>query len=184
MIGILPKALEVGGEYFKINSDFRVIINLFDMFSASELTDLEKAYICVNSLFEDEIPDRLFEEAVKKAYWFCDGGDMPKSEPAKVKMLDWKHDESIIFPAVNKAAGCEVRAVPYMHWWTFLGYLGEIDEGLFSTVMNIRQKRVEGKKLDKWERDFLRKHKKMIILYTDEERQAIEETEAFLRTIT
>lgn len=183
MIGILPKALEVGGEYFKINSDFRVILNIFEMFDVKELSDLEKAYICVNSLFEDEIPDKLFEEAVKKAYWFCDGGDIPKSKPLKVKTIDWKHDEGIIFPAVNKAAGCEVRALPYMHWWTFLGYLGEVGEGLFSAVMNIRIKRAEGKKLEKWELDFLRKHKEMIILYTEEERQAIEETEEFLKTI-
>lgn len=184
MIGILPKSLEIGGRQYGINSDFRIILNLFEVLQLNELTDLEKAYITVNVIYTNEIPDKDFEEAVKKAYWFCDGGDMPKSEPAKVKTLDWKHDESIIFPAVNKAAGCEVRAVPYMHWWTFLGFLGEVGEGLFSTVMNIRQKRAEGKKLDKWERDFLRKHKEMIILYTDEERQAIEETEAFLKTIT
>lgn len=184
MIGVLPKSLEVGGEYYKINSDFRVVLNLFEVFNRSELNDLEKAYICINSLYVDEIPDELFEEAVKKAFWFCDGGDMPKSEPAKVKMLDWEHDESIIFPAVNKAAGCEVRAVPYMHWWTFLGYFGEIDEGLFSTVMNIRHKRANGKKLDKWEREFLRKHKELIVLYSDEEKKAIDETEEFLKMIT
>ena len=55
-------------------------------------------------------------------------------------------DEAIIFPANNKAAGCEVRAVLYLHWWTFLGYFGEIVEGLFSTIMSIRHKRAEGKK--------------------------------------
>lgn len=184
MIGILPKSLEVGGEYREIYSDYRVVLNLFDVFNNTQLSELEKAYICVNCLYADEIPDELFEEAVKKAFWFCDGGDMPKSEPSKVKMLDWEHDQNIIFPAVNKAAGCEVRAIPYMHWWTFLGYFGEINEGLFSTVMNIRHKRASGKKLEKWEREFLRKHKELIILYTDEERRAIDETEEFLKTIT
>lgn len=184
MIGILPKSLEVGGQYYKINSDYRVILNLFEVLQSGELSDLEKAYITVKSVYIDVIPDKLFFDAVKKAYWFCDGGDVPKSEPAKVKLIDYKHDEGIIFPAVNKAAGCEIRAVPYLHWWTFLGYFGEIGEGLFSTVLNIRHKRAEGKKLEKWERDFLRKHKEMIIIHTDEERKAIEETEEFLKTIT
>ena len=72
---------------------------------------------------------------------------MPKTEPEKIKTIDWKHDEMIIFPAVNKCAGFEVRSCPYMHWWTFLGIFGEIGEGLFSTVMNIRQKNAKGKNL-------------------------------------
>ena len=55
---------------------------------------------------------------------------------------------------------------------------------MFSTVMNIRQKRAQGKKLEKWEHEFLRKHKELVILRTDEEQKAIEETEEFLRTIT
>ncbi|MBQ3692620.1 MAG: hypothetical protein II931_04795, partial [Clostridia bacterium] len=132
----------------------------------------------------ESIPQRDLQEAVNKAFWFVGGGDIPKSEPSKVKLIDWKHDESIIFPAVNKAVCFEVRAVPYMHWWTFIGCFGEIGEGLFSTVMNIRHKSAEGKKLEKWEREFLRKHKELVVIRTDEERQAIDETEEFLKTIT
>lgn len=184
MIGLLPTSLELNGQFYAIRSDYRVVLSIFQAFNDETLSNLEKAFVCVKCLFVDEIPVQLFEEAVKKAFWFCDGGDMPKSESSRVKTFDWKHDECILFPAVNKVAGCEVRAVPYMHWWTFLGYFGEIDEGLFSTVMNIRYKRADGKKLDKWEREFLRKHKDLVILYTDEERQAIDETEDFLKTIT
>ena len=184
MIGILPKSLDVGGKRYGINSDFRIVLNLFEVLQLDELTDLEKAYITVNVLYTEEIPDKDFEEAVKKAYWFCDGGDMPKSQPSKVKTLDWKHDESVIFPAINKAAGCEVRTLPYLHWWSFLGYFGEIGEGLFSTVMNIRLKRAEGKKLEKYEKDFLRKHKELVVLHSEEERKAIDETEEFLKTLT
>ena len=183
MIGQLPCLLKINGKNYPINSDFRVVLNLFAAFNDDKLTELEKAFVCVNCLFLDEITDDIFTEAVQKAYWFIDGGDMPKSEPSKIKLLDWEHDQSIIFPAINKAAGTEVRTIQYMHWWTFLGYFGEIGEGLFSTVINIRYKRANSKKLDKWEHEFLLKHKEMIIFYTDEERQAIEETEEFLKTI-
>ena len=173
MIGILPKSLDVGGQYCKINSDYRVILNLFEVLQSSELTDLEKAYISVKSIYVDEIPDRLFTEAVKKAYWFCDGGDMPKSEPAKVRLIDYKHDEGIIFPAINKAAGCEVRAVPYMHWWTFIGLVMEIRESVVSTVLNLRQKKNRGKKLEKHEKEFWDENKGICVLkarLTDEEK--------------
>ncbi len=186
MLGILPKSLEIDGTNYEINSDFRAVLGIFQAFNDDELDDDLKAYVCINKLFlhPKSIPPRALQEAVNKAFWFCNGGDMPKSEPSRIKTFDWEHDEAIIFPAVNKAAGCEVRALPYMHWWTFLGYFGELGEGLFSTVMNIRHKRAEGKKLDKWEREFLRKHKELILLHTSEERKAIDETEEFLKTIT
>ena len=79
-------------------------------------------------------------------------------------MLDWQQDESIIFPAVNKVAGYETRAVDYLHWWSFLGMFNEIGEGLFATVVGIRLKRSKGKKLEKWEREFYNEHKSMICL--------------------
>lgn len=183
MIGGLPTALEAGGRNIPINSDFRVVLRIFEALSDEELSNIEKAYVTVKLLYADEITRQNFEEAVKKAYWFCDGGDMPKTEPEKIKTLDWKHDEMIIFPAVNKCAGFEVRSCPYMHWWTFLGIFGEIGEGLFSTVMNIRQKNAKGKKLEKWEREFLTRNKDLVILRSAEEQAAIDETEEFLRTI-
>lgn len=186
MIGILPYSLNINGREYVINADYRIVLLIVEAFNDNTLTEHEKAYVCLKRLFKspESIPPGDLQEAVEKAFWFVGGGDIPKSEPSKIKTIDWKHDESIIFPAVNKIAGTEVRALPFLHWWTFLGYFGEIGEGLCSTVMNIRRKRADGKKLDKWECEFLRKNKGLVILYTDEERQAIDETEEFLRTIT
>ena len=75
MIGVLPKSLDVGGKRYGINSDFRIVLNLFEVLQLDELSNLEKAYITVKCIYTEEIPDKDFEEAVKKAYWFCDGGD-------------------------------------------------------------------------------------------------------------
>ena len=91
--------------------------------------------------------------------------------------MDWEQDESIIFSAINKVAGCETREKEYIHWWTFLGYFSEIGEGLFSTVINIRQKKNKGKKLEKYEQEFYRSNKQLIDLkekYTAEEQAEID----------
>ncbi len=183
MIGCLPTSLEISGKSIRINSDFRTVLRIFEAFEDSNLTNEEKAYVCIKLLYAEEIPLSSLEEAIKKAYWFCDGGDIPKSEPDKIKTLDWKHDESLIFPAINKAAGYEVRNCEYMHWWTFLGLFGEIGDGLFSTVISLRRKKASGKKLEKWEHEFLEKNKELVILRTAEEQEAINETEEFLRTL-
>lgn len=186
MIGKLPTALPVGGKEVPINSDFRVMLEIYEAFCDGGLSEAEKAYVCVRLMFREDIPLRHFEEAVRQAYWFYDGGDMPKSKPSRVRTIDWKQDESILFPAISKAAGVvDVRTLPYMHWWTFLGAFGEIGEGLFTTVMNIRQKKARGKKLEKWEKEFYSRNKDMIELgrLTEEERQAKQETEDFLSTL-
>ncbi len=160
MIGSLPTSLEVDGKQYEINSDFRVALLIFEAYNDPELSGYDKVSACLNCLYK-EIPQNA-EEALKKATWFLDGGDMPKSKQAPVKIMDWEYDQAIIFPAVNKVAGCETRTVDYMHWWSFLGLFNEIGEGLYSQIMNIRAKRAKGKKLEKWEREFYNEHKALI----------------------
>ena len=184
MIGSLPENLEVGGQAVPINADFRNILTIFEAYNDPELTDEEKAYICLVRLYAAPLPYYHMDEAYMQACWFIGGGDIPMSEPEQVRTIDWKHDESIIMPAVSKAVGtADVRSLPYLHWWTFLGAFGEIGEGLFSTVVHIRKKKARGEKLSKSEREFWNKNKALCKLITPEEQAAINETEAFLETI-
>lgn len=185
MIGALPRMLNVGGVDYPIRSDFRVILGIFEALMDDELTDNDKALVCLKSLFFtfSDIPKEHLMEAAEKANWFMDGGDMPKVKSDGIKSFDWKQDESILFPAINKVAGYETRSCKYLHWWTFLGFFNEIGEGLFSTVMHIRNKVQKGKKLDDQEKDILKTHRNFIYLYTDEERAEIEETEAAINRI-
>ena len=186
MIGELPTSLKIGGKSYPINSDFRVMLNIYAAFGDPELTDAEKCYICMKRLYSDfeSIPAEHMQEAVDKAYWFADGGrKTPTSSVSRAKILDWEQDEGIIFPAVNKAAGCETRALPYLHWWSLHGYFGEIGEGLFSQVIHIRSKKSRGKKLEKWESEFLRENKELVEIkkkYTKEEQAERDRLNALL----
>lgn len=175
MIGYLPTALEIDGEEYPINSDFRTALTIFGAFSDEALTDYEKMLCCLKCLYKEMPPNA--DEALKQATWFLDGGDMPKSKQAPVKLMDWEYDQSIIFPAVNKVAGYETRTVEYLHWWSFLGLFNEIGEGLYSQVMNIRSKRAKHKKLEKWEREFYNEHKALVDIkhkLTAEEQEELE----------
>lgn len=162
MIGLLPKSLEIGKNKYEIRSDFRIALLIFEAFNDAELSDFEKMQVCLKCLYK-EVPTDT-ETAYKKAMWFLDGGNIPKSPKNSRKVFDWKQDESLIFSAVNKSAGFETRSAEYIHWWTFLGYFSEIGEGLFSQVVNIRTKKSKGRKLEKWEREFYAEHREMIDL--------------------
>lgn len=189
MIGELPTALEVGGREYSIRSDYRVMLNIFRAFGDPDLDEREKCYVCMRCLYidYDSIPQGDMQEAAEKAYWFADGGNMPHSENLDgIKTFDWEQDEGIMFPAINKAAGYETRAVPYMHWWTFLGLFGVIGDGLFAQVLHIRGKLAKGERLDKWEREFYRERRSMVDLksrLTEEERLAEEADAAFIKEL-
>ncbi len=178
MIGALPKSLDVCGEKCEIRSDFRAALLIFEAFADENLSDAERAIFMIRCLYKKPPPD--FENAHEKAVWFLDGGDAPKPKQYNRKVIDWAHDESFIFPAINKVAGTEVRALPYLHWWTFLGFFGEIKEGLFALVMHIRTKKAKRKPLEKWEKEFYAEYKELIeipIKLSNEEKEEIERFE-------
>ncbi|MDE6519675.1 MAG: bacteriophage Gp15 family protein [Ruminococcus sp.] len=175
MIGELPESLEIGGKSYRINADFRVILNIFQAFDDPELTEREKCFVCMKNLFADfeSIPEKDLQTAINQAYWFVGGGNMPeKNDVQKAKIIDWEQDESLYFPAINKVAGFETRAVKFLHWWTFLGYFNEMSDGLFSQILHIRNKKSRGKKLEKWENEFLCNNRNLVKIrkkYTKEE---------------
>lgn len=164
MIGELPESLEICGRSYRIRTDFHVALTIFQALDDPELDDREKQLAMLECLYEapEEIPPEHIAEALEKAAWFLDGGNMPKKD-MQVKTLDWEQDESLIFSAVNKTAGFEVRG-GYLHWWTFLGYFSECGDTLLSTVLNLRRKKAKGKTLDKWEREFIAEHPELINL--------------------
>jgi hypothetical protein len=186
MIGQLPKSLNIRGNNYDIRTDYRTILLIFEAYGDPDLTLQEKTVVMLQCLYDkfEAIPESDYEEAIDKAVWFMDGGkDLDDIKDTK-KVIDWAHDEQLIFPAVNKVAGYETRSAEYLHWWTFLGFFNEIGEGLFSTVISIRQKKNKGKKLERYEQDFYRENKKLIDLavkYTKEEHEEIDHWNELLK---
>lgn len=174
MIGELPTKLN----NWAIRSDYRIALTIFQALNDAELTDEDKALIILKLLYVDfdDMQSSEYEEALKQASWYLDGGREYKVK-SKKKIIDWEQDEQMIFSAVNKVANKETRECKYIHWWTFLGYMSEIGEGLFSTVLNIRSKKNEGKKLEKYEEEYYKKNKDIVDIkskYSTEEQEEID----------
>lgn len=172
MIYDLPKTVAFGGREWEINTDFRDVLTVLIAFEDPDLTDAERAYVCLYNLFNDfeEIPKEQMQDALDAALRFIDRGEESDGGP---RTMDWEQDAGIIFPAVNAVAGFEVRATEYLHWWTFCGYFMELKESTAATVFALRQKRAKGKKLEKWEQEFWRENKKLCQLrrkLTEEEK--------------
>lgn len=164
MLGLLPDKLKIGTKDYAIRADFRNILRIFQAFNDKDLNDREKVIICLKRLFLEleQIPSELYQDAYEQAIKFIEG---QIKGSGKAKVVDWDKDEQLIFPAINKVAGMEVRSIPFLHWWTFLGYFQTVDsDDLWGYVLHIRQKRAKGKKLEKHEQEFFNANRELVLL--------------------
>ena len=162
----LVTSINIKGTEFKINSDYRDIINIFLMFVDPDLLDEEKAYIAIKMFYCDcdKMPESYYEEAEKNLLDFMNMGNDYDSNSNSKPLYDWEQDHSIIIAPINKVLGYDVRGVEYLHWWTFLSAFMEIGECTLSTYIGIRDKLNHGKKLEKYEEKILRDNKSSVIL--------------------
>lgn len=183
MIFDLPTSVEFGGREWAIETDYRQVIRVLSAFEDPDLTEAEKATICLYNLYVDleDIPGDQMQEAFDAALAFIDAGN--GGDEGGPRTMDWTQDAPLIFPAVNRAAGFEVRSVDYMHWWTFLGYFMEIKDTTYATVLGIRSKKGRGKKLEKWEKDYWNENRKVCELKTRYTEEELEEQERLRKII-
>lgn len=155
MLGTLPTTLNVNNVDYDIRTDFRNILQIITAFNAPELSEKEKAYVCLKQLFIalNTIPADDYTAAYEAAVTFIEH-QIEEDRPSP-RIVNWEKDEALIFSAINKVAGKEVRSERYMHWWTFLGYFQSIDRNdTWGCVLVIRQKKAQGKKLEAYEKEF------------------------------
>ena len=159
----IPTSIQIGEQSLTIRNrgDYRVVLDCFAALNDSDFTKEERVYCALIIFYENfnDLQDLMhfphLNEAVKKMYWFFNcGDDKGIGATNKHKLIDWEGDSQLIASAVNKVAGTEVRATPYIHWWTFMAYYLAIGESPLATIVGIRSKIAEGKKLEKHEKKF------------------------------
>lgn len=158
----LPTTAVIGGVEYQINADYRDILEIMQHLEDPDQPEFVKWPVSVALFYEGEIPAEHQQEAMEYLASFITCGERD-AKPAP-KLLDWEQDAQIIVADVNKVAGSEIRALPFLHWWTFLAYFHAIGEGQLSTVVSIRDKLRHGKKLEKWEKEYYQKNKSQVDL--------------------
>ena len=168
MMWDLPIAVEINGKSHPIRNkcDYRVVLDVICALNDSELTDKEKVKCALFIFYEDISAIDDFETAIKEMFRIINGGEeQEESQEQKPSLMDWEHDFSQLAPPISRVLGYDVRTPnKYTHWYSFLGGYMEIGECTFSTIVSIRSKRAKGKKLDKWEEEYIREHRKMVEL--------------------
>lgn len=178
----LPYEATFGGIKYPIHGDFRDVLEIFSYFDDPDLPDAFKWRIGLALFYEGEIPGEHLQKAMEFLAEFLKGGRQDAGKSAH-KLLDWEQDAGVIIAEVNKVAGQEIRALPYVHWWTFLSWFHGIGEGQLSLLVGIREKLRKGKKLEPHEKDYYRAHKSAVDLKPRYSRVELEEQQALQKLL-
>ena len=175
----LPKTAEFGGKKYSLNTDFRDVLEIISYLTDKKRTEYIRWRIAVGLFYEPEVPEEYLQDAMQYLANFISYGSVDgKPSP---KLIDWQQDVHMIVGDINKVAGQEVRALQYLHWWTFLSYFYGIGEGQLSTVVSIRRKKAKGKKLEKWEQEYYRENKDVVDFKANESEEVKKEKENIMR---
>ena len=180
----LPTSVEINGREWEIESDYRAVLDICIALSDPELNDSERALVVMTIFYPDfdEMTQADYEEALEQCMTFINTGKQSSGGSSKgngPKLIDWEQDFHLMVAPINKVAGTEIRALKYLHWWTFISYYNEIDgDSTFAHVVQLRNKLARGTKLEKEDREFYKKNRDLIDFknkYTAEDEKIMDE---------
>lgn len=176
----LPTAVLLNGREFAIRSDFRAVLDALSALNDTSMMEQERLAASLKIFYPNykQLPDPA--AAFSAAMTFVNlGKETPKEQKKKPQLVYWDKDVELIAPAVDKVLGYSCRRCEYLHWWEFIGAYYNIGESLFAQVINIRNKRVKGKTLEKHEKAFAEDNADLIGAAV----QVTAEEEAFFRSL-
>ena len=165
----LPRSVTVCGRPYPVCSDYRDVLEVIAGLNDPDMPDSLRYRVALELFYEDSYPDippEDLQEAAEQMMWFINCGEADTDPTPRPQLIDWEQDRLLIVADINKTAGTEVRALPYLHWWTFAAYFSAIGEGRLSAVVGIREKLRTGQTLDEWERKYLRENPSVVQLKT------------------
>lgn len=177
----LPKTIIIGGKTYNLNTDYRDILEIIEYLTNESKPLFLRWEIAIGLFYEEKVPNEYHNEAIRFLNEFIGYG--AEEGTAGRKLIDWEQDAQLIIGDINANERIDIRSVDYMHWWTFLDKFNGISEGRLSTVVSIRSKLSKGQKLEKWEREYYQKNKKIIDFrkrYTQGELEEIENIKKWL----
>lgn len=177
----LPTDVDVKCRKFNIASkgDWRTMIKCSNALSKDETPNDIKVPAILTMFYDELTIDNLddyaeyLDELIKCMFFILAYGNLEVKQTVK-PTINYEKDIRLIVEAISKEHS-EVRTTTsvdivdeqgfpkgYIHWWTFLSYLNSCTDTTLNTILGLRYKINNGKKLNKEEREFVSKNKKLM----------------------
>ena len=177
----LPVQVNFQGTPYHLHTDYRDILEIFSYLEDPDLPETVRWRIAMALFYEEPVRPEHYQAALIYLNDFLSCGQEEKPGP---RLMDWEQDAQAILAGVNRVAGQEIRSLPYLHWWTFLGWFHGIGEGRFASVVALRKKLRRGQALEPWEKTFYRENRPVVDMprqYSQQEQREREKLQQLLQ---
>lgn len=182
LTGSLPEAVEIDGEIYDLDTDFRTGIDIMIAFEDDKLSEYEKAVIMVQLLFLKTPTNFIKARAQAIKFLNCGeeenevglgGSDGDETE----RLYSFQKDAKYIYSAIRQSHGIDLESVGYLHWWKFCYMFLDLKEECFFSKMIYYRKQEPRGKLAKEEREYCNSIRDILTLprQISPEQQEIEE---------
>lgn len=163
----LPRGVTVGGKFYKLDFDFRNVLNMMKELDREDIIPEARAYRALKFLTKRPRNCDAVIDAVKGLLF-----DKAPDKDAK-KVTDFEQDAGLIRAAFRQAYGIDLYTEK-LHWIAFTELLNAIPEGSrYAEVVGIRVRPIPAPtKYNAEERQWLLKAKADVALHLSDEEQA------------
>ena len=173
-----PEYAEVAGTRYKINTDFRVALQCFEVIEDPSICDEERALAVIFLLF-GEVPTDNLDDFLRIAGDYLRCGEKAETQEASKKDMDFTADEKYIAASFMSDYQIDLSRAD-MHFWQYIQLIqGFTENSVMSRVREIRNYDLEELK-DPKSRAKMVKAKEAVALpdkFSRAEQQAIDEFE-------
>lgn len=131
LIDLLPKEVNIEGEDYKINSDFRTSI-LFELLMQDNTISEEDKIIQALELYYPKLPTDL-NKAIEGILWFyrCGKDEVEtknKGTGKSTNVYSYDYDDDYIYSAFLDQYNIDLQDIEYLHWWKFKAMFKSLKE--------------------------------------------------------
>lgn len=135
-----PLSVEIGGQSYKIDADFRNCIKFESLMFDTGIDDGSRGILALN-LFYPAIPQDI-PEAFQKILWFYAAGKEGTKQTGdgrQKRIYSFEYDADYIFAAFMADYRIDLNSIEFLHWWKFRAlFAGLKPDNLICKIMGYR----------------------------------------------
>ncbi|MFL8712803.1 bacteriophage Gp15 family protein [Clostridioides sp. GD02377] len=169
LVDTLPESVEIDGEEYVINTDFRISILFEMMIQDNSMSDEEKGENAL-SLYYPIIPKNI-EMGIDRIIWFYSCGKEESNiaddsqggtrGSSKSQIYSYDFDDEYIYSAFLEQYRIDLQDVENLHWWKFKALFKSLkDDTEIVKIMGYRAMDIN-RDMSKEQKEFYRKMKKI-----------------------
>ena len=136
----LPQAIEVGGSFYKIHTDFKYFLRLGEL-----LKQKNAALDNFDFMYKNEIPAGRLEGIVALSKFMNPPQELPRiREESDERVLDYEIDAPYIYAAFMEQYGIDLIETS-LHWYKFLALLHGLHDTELNRIISARLYKPSGK---------------------------------------